>query len=184
MSNYRSNDGLDASNTTDAYGDNNTGGRDTYRSNDGLDSSGTSDAYNQTSSGGGNYRSNDGLDASGTSDAYGDSGSGNSGGRANRTTDGLDPSGTSDAYGDSGTMYGRRTDSEAQEKTPGGTSYLSVPTSSIKSNTIHRQSRRTRLRLKWPTRRRPGNLRTYIWRPWCRRHIRRRSRYRWCRYWV
>lgn len=97
---YRGNDGLDASNTSDAYG----GSRDTdrqtgsyTRGNDGLDPSGTSDAYG--TSAGDRTRGNDGLDSN-TSDVY-DSGSNRAAGAAYRGNDGLDPSGTTDAqYGD------------------------------------------------------------------------------------
>ncbi|KAJ9656040.1 hypothetical protein H2198_005200 [Neophaeococcomyces mojaviensis] len=113
-----------------SYEDSDDRRRGGYRTNDGLDPSSTTDAYGEQDRGfdsgvgsrGGGLRRNDGLDPSSTSDAYGgDSGTGRhqqySGGNTGyRSNDGLDPSNTTDAYGEQSSrrrddeMSSRRTD--------------------------------------------------------------------------
>lgn len=121
MASNRANDGLDASNTTDAqYGSTGSNGRSnpTNRATDGLDPSGTTDLTNDRGGGAFANRTTDGLDASGTSDAQG----GYSGSSGNyRTTDGLDPSASADA---SGVGVGDRRETNERRDDVGGKSVL------------------------------------------------------------
>jgi len=124
---YRSNDGLDASNTTDAYssgGRGNTGG---IRGNDGLDTSNTTDAYSSGGMGGRGTRANDGLDTSNTTDAYGSDSYGQTGG-TRRDDEGFSSSRRTDQGISSASKYDRSAggnydDPSYGERTSGGLGY-------------------------------------------------------------
>jgi len=126
----RTNDGLDPSSTTDAYGGSGQGDMGGMRGNDGLDTSNTTDAYSSGGLGGrsetGGMRGNDGLQTSNTTDAYS---SGGLGGRSEtggmRGNDGLQTSNTTDAYSSGG--MDRSTGGKYADPSYGGMSPHSLP---------------------------------------------------------
>jgi len=123
---YRSNDGLDDSSTTDAYGSGGRGATGGTRGNDGLATSNTSDNYSSGMGGSaGGIRSNDGLDSSNTTDSYGGMGSTrrNDEGFSGRDDEGLRSSGRTDQGLSSAGKYDRSAGGNYDDPSYGGMSH-------------------------------------------------------------